>query len=83
MPIQGMPQYKDYHTIKIEACYRHQYLEDYGKKITEILSPFDDFESCFIHNDSQIICFGPKGFTSFDIDFNETKVKVIKIYVFF
>ena len=77
LPVEGAVIRNDYHTIKIvnDSCDDHQYLDDrHGKKITEILSPYEQFESCFIHNDRQIICFGPNGFTRFDVDLNKTEV---------
>ena len=76
MPKQGKALQRDYHTIEIGAnnsCEEYNLIDD-EMKIEDILNPYEDFEACFIHESQQIICFGPKGFTSYDIDLNKSKV---------
>ena len=75
LPVPGAPVLPfDYHTIQVIDCSKNTYLMDYKKKIVDILNPYEDFDSCFIENDRKIICFGPKGFTFYDIVLSQTKV---------
>ncbi len=81
LPVRGEPieRFRNmYHTIRINSTFcppEFSYLEDYYMNITEILKPFDNFDSCFIMDNTKILCVGQKGISSYDIDFDKTKVR--------
>ncbi|CAG2113200.1 unnamed protein product, partial [Medioppia subpectinata] len=82
MPVSGAPvQPNTYHAIiGPQTCTKkYRYNHDRNFKITQVLKPYEDFDSCFIENDTQIICFGPKGFSTYDIDLIQTNNGQIRV----
>ncbi len=81
LPVRGAPQQTfvyQYHFIRIlPSCPPNfTYTNDESEKIkiTEVLKPYNDFDTCFVRNNTQIICVGKQSINSFDIDFHKTEV---------